>query len=99
MPKIEEIFAYIAEDNGPEDEGVVATIMGGASLGGVSVGGVSMPLIGADISRIDSLREIAKDIATKSGKTIRLCKFSVREIVEVIEPEPKAPAKPSREYS
>lgn len=91
MPKIEEIFAYIAVDNEPEDEGVVAAAIGPM--------GIMMPLIGANVARVDSIREMARKIANDSGKTIRLCKFSVREIVEVIEPEPKAPAKPSREYS
>jgi dihydroorotase-like cyclic amidohydrolase len=74
MPKIDEIYAYIAEDNGPEDEGVVA----------MSAKGWWLPMFGADRARIDSLRPMAVETARVTGKKIILCRFSNREELEEI---------------
>lgn len=71
MPRIEEMYAFAAEDNGPDDEGIVA----------MSMGSVMMPLVGADIERVESLKPIARDIARQTGKKIKLLRFSNREDV------------------
>ena len=76
MPRISEMFAFIAEDTGPEDEGVAA----------VMVGNVMLPLVGADMARVASLRPVARSIASASGKTVRLVKFSLREELETLAP-------------
>jgi hypothetical protein len=76
MPKVTEIFAFIAEDTGPDDEGVAAALMGNNWV----------PLLGADMARIDSLRPLSEQIAQSTGKQVRLLKFSHREEMEVIEP-------------
>ncbi len=76
MPKIEEMFAYIAEDTGPDDEGVVARL----------VNGTWRPMVGGDMQRMESLREQAKEIALVTGQKITLVKFSTRTELEVIEP-------------
>lgn len=76
MPRITEMFAFIAEDEGPEDEGIAAVLRSG----------LVMPLVGADMARMDSLRPVAQLIARESGKRIRLVKFSHWEELETIEP-------------
>lgn len=76
MPKITEMWAYIIEDDGPDDEGVTAF---------QPVGGDAwMPMVGADEARMKSLRPMAKRLATLHGKPIKLVRFSVREEVETI---------------
>lgn len=77
MPKIDAMYAFIAEDSGPDDEGITAhlTPMGW------------MPMVGADMERMDSIREVAQQIATAGGKPIRLVKFETRTELETIMPE------------
>ncbi len=75
MPKITEIFAFICEEHGPEDEGVV----------GMMIDGVMMPLVGADPARVASLKPLAARIARTTGKRIRLIRFTVREDGEWVE--------------
>ena len=74
-PKIGELFAFIAEE-GPEDEGIVAMM----------VGDKWMPMLGADMKRIESLRPIAQKIATIHGQKIILAKFTTRTNIEEIKP-------------
>lgn len=69
MPRIEEMFAFVAEDSGPDDEGIV----------GMNMGAGWMPLVGADMARVESLKPIARGIAMQTGKKIRLLHFSQRE--------------------
>jgi len=76
MPKINIIYAFISIDEGPEDEGII----------GAKFGDAWMPLVGADMKRVDSLRPLAKEIARVTGKRIVLAKFTVREDVENIAP-------------
>lgn len=75
MPQISELFAFIAEDSGPDDEGVVAFNPGG---------GVWMPMVAADRERVDSLRPMAEAIAKTTGLKIHLVRFSTREVLEEI---------------
>ncbi len=76
MPKIEALYAFITTDTGPEDEGIVAAHMGDKWL----------PLVGADLDRVNSLRSLAMQISHATGKKIVLAKFSVREDLEEITP-------------
>ncbi len=69
MPRIEEMYAFVAEDSGPDDEGVVA----------MSVGSVMLPLVGADMARVESLKPIAREIAARTGQKIKLLHFTHRE--------------------
>ena len=75
MPKITEMYAFVSEDTGPEDEGVVAE----------NFGGVWMPLVGADMARAESLKPLARMVARKTGKPIKLLHFTNCEELEVIE--------------
>lgn len=70
MPRIEEMYAFVAEDKGPDDEGIVG--MGAAGIG-------MMPLVGADMARAESLKEIARQISKQTGKKIKLLRFTNRE--------------------
>jgi hypothetical protein len=79
MPRIDQIFAFIVADAGPDDEGIAGFLSGQGWL----------PMVAADSGRVDSLRAIAQRIANQ-GKPVALVKFSVREVVEVIGPETKA---------
>ena len=74
MPKINTIYAFIATEEGPDDEGVVAAL----------ISDVWIPLVGADKERVESLKPIAKKIGQVTKKKITLAKFKVREDLEVI---------------
>lgn len=80
MPRIDKMYAFIAEDTGPDDEGLIA-LPSETDQDGNSVW---LPLIGADMERVDSLREIARGIGYETGKKVTLVHFSNREDVEII---------------
>lgn len=74
MPRIDEMYAFVSLDaNG--DEGVCAHFS--PSYGW-------MPLVGGDMSRVESIRPLAVNIAKQSGMKITLVKFTGRTEVEVI---------------
>lgn len=63
--KIEELYAFIATDE--EGEG----IMGFQTVGGM------MPMVGADMDRVNSLKIIAEQIKKATGKPYEIRKFKV----------------------
>lgn len=69
MPRIEEMYAFVAEDSDPDDEGIVGM--------GTKAGWI--PLVGADMARVESLKPIARNIAAQTGKKIKLLHFTHRE--------------------
>lgn len=74
--RIESIYAYLSIDPEDGDEGICAFKSG---MGW-------MPMVAADMKRLESLRPIAEKTAKASGQQIRLVQFiRVREI-EVITP-------------
>ena len=75
MPKIEQMYAFVAEDSSPDDEGVI----------GMMTGGGWMPLVGADMARVNSLRPIAESVAHQLGKPVKLLCFEQRSEIEVIQ--------------
>ena len=77
MPRVTELFAFVIEDRGPEDEGVPAILTDRGML----------PLMGADWEREEGLRPHAQRLATQFGKPIRLLRFRGLEEVEVLLPE------------
>ena len=79
MPKIKEMYAFIVEDSGPDDEGVI----GIESMEGTS-GHIWLPLVGADMARVESLKPMARDIGHQIGKRVTLVHFTNREDLEVI---------------
>ena len=74
MPRIDCLYAFVAEDSGPDDEGIV----GAKTIDGW------MPLVGADMARVKSLRPLAEAIARQTGKTIKLLHFETRRELEII---------------
>lgn len=74
MPRIEEMYAFVAEDTGPDDEGII----------GMNTDMGWMPLVGADMKRVESLRPIARGIGRQVGKKVTLVHFSNRDDLEVI---------------
>lgn len=82
MPKIEEMYAYIAhEKDDPDDEGVTAFLQGHPLMR------QWMPMVGADEKRMASLKPMAQSIANTTGQKVTLVKFSVRTDLETIGPE------------
>jgi hypothetical protein len=80
MPEIQSISAFLVLDPADNNEGIIACDLPGSR-------GMPMPLIGADAERIESLRPIAQQIANVKGVPVRLVRFSVREVIEVLEPK------------
>lgn len=74
--KIDKLFAFIADDT--SGEGVAA--FHDNTLGMV-------PMVGADMKRVESLRGMAQMIADQTGNSIKVCEFSVRTELEVIKPK------------
>lgn len=78
MPRIETMYAFVAEGEGPDDEGIVAFDVRGVAW---------MPLVGADMKRVESLKPIAQSISEQIGKRIKIVQFETRKEIGVIEPE------------
>lgn len=66
MPKIDEMYAFCAEES-PGDEGII----------GMYSQGSWVPLVGADMARVVSLNEVAIEIGKETGTTITLKKFKL----------------------
>lgn len=79
--RITEIYAFIAIDPRDDNEGIPA--ISGPWQDGQEV---MMPLVGADRERIISLLSLAQDLCTRSGKPMRLVRFSQMEILETLKP-------------
>ena len=79
MPRIEEMYAFIAEDTGPDDEGIV-----GIQAISREHAPIWLPLVGADMARVDSLRPLAEGIGHQTGKKVTLVHFSNRRDLEII---------------
>lgn len=76
--KIDEMFAFIADDG--SGEGVI-----GMSLPGLGFSA----LVGADMDRVESLKPYAQMIADNSGVEVKLAVFKVRYELETIKPRGK----------
>ena len=74
MPKIEEMYAFIIQDTGPDDEGVI----------GIMTKNGWLPLVGADMARVESLKPIARGIGNRMGKKVKLVHFTGCEDLGVI---------------
>lgn len=74
MPRIEQLYAFVAEDSGPDDEGVIGAMTKDGWI----------PLVGADMARVNSLRPIAEGVARQLGKPVKLLQFTNRQDLELI---------------
>lgn len=75
MPKITDLFAFVMESEHGE-EGVPA----------VQIGHLTMPLIGADLARVEGLMEIAQELANQQCKPIRIVKSVALEQIGEVRP-------------
>jgi len=73
MPKITEMFAFVTWNKDPDDEGVI----GFRSPAGW------VPMVGADMDRVESLKSIADDITKVHGKPYIIKKFKLVEEIKV----------------
>jgi len=71
--RIEEMFAFVVMDD-DDTEGVPAFLSGDLWL----------PMMGADMAKVEILRPLAEEVAADLGKPVTLLRFSTREEVEVI---------------
>ena len=79
MPRIEELYAYVTYEPGdPDDEGLAAMTIPGIG---------SVPMIGADMARMKSLKPLVQVAAKATGRAIRLVKFSNTTVLETMKPE------------
>lgn len=67
MPIITEMYAFCAEEK-PGDEGVI---------GFIAPAGNWVPLVGADMTRVEELREIACAVRDEIGYRVKLKKFKL----------------------
>lgn len=65
--KIQEMYAFVA-DNGPEGEGI---------MGFKGPDGGWVPLVGADLTRVEQLKEIADQISKAAGIPYRILYFKL----------------------
>jgi hypothetical protein len=76
VPKIEKLFAFIVADANADDEGVAAAL---------NIYG-PMPMVGADLARVETLMPQAEEIARRYGKTVEVREFSNMRTIRVIRP-------------
>ena len=75
--RIESMYAFIQLDPRDNTEGVIAFMDPNTRTW--------MPMVGADMSRIEQLRPLAKDTARITKRPVRLVHFIGRNDVEVID--------------
>lgn len=75
--RIEQVYAFVVlDDDGTEGIPALAHPRTGAPL----------PMVGADMKRVNELRPAAEHIARDLGKKVTLCRFEIRTELEVFEP-------------
>ena len=57
---------------------------GGEGVAGALIGGINMPLVGADMDRMRSLRPYAELVRKITGYPMRLVRYGSREDLEVL---------------
>lgn len=80
LPSIECLYAFVSVDTEDGNEGLVA-----APIGPVGC----MPLVAADMKRLEQLTPIAQWVADQARIKIRLIKLSKREVIMEINPSLK----------
>jgi hypothetical protein len=75
--RIDEMYAFTQLDPLDNTEGVIAFL---ADSGWI-------PMVGADMTRVENLRPMAQRVANETGQPVRLLRFSVREEIEVLKPD------------
>ena len=72
--KITQMYAFVILDDGlgHGNEGIPA----------IQLGAMACPMVGADMERVDDLRDTAKKLAAETGMKIELRKFTGYEVLE-----------------
>jgi len=70
--KIKEMFCFVSVDPGDGNEGIITARMGS----------MAMPLVGADMDRVESLVPLVKKLQKESGTIVKLLKFTTRGELE-----------------
>lgn len=73
---IDELFAFVSSDK--MGEGLCAFLAPDSQTW--------MPMVAADAQRLDSLYDVAQDLADQSGCSIKVVRFSRRTQIRTIEP-------------
>lgn len=76
--RIESMYAFIQLDPADNTEGVIAFLN--------QVDRTWMPMVGADMERIEQIRPKAELTAKVTGRPVLLVHFTIREEIEVIQP-------------
>ena len=79
MPRIEEMYAYIVEDSGPDDEGIL-----GIQTISREEAPIGLPLVASDMASVNLLRPLAEGLGRRLGKKVTLVHFSNRQYLETI---------------
>lgn len=66
--RVDELWAFLATDPTDNTEGIIS----------VQTNQGHMPLVGADLARMESLRPLARDVGDRTGAQITLARFTVR---------------------
>jgi hypothetical protein len=73
MPKITELFAFVSIGDDPDDEGVMAF---------QTNDGIWMPMVGADMTRVNQLKPMAGRISKTTGKPYKILRFKIENEIE-----------------
>jgi hypothetical protein len=73
MPKITELFAFVSIGDDPDDEGIMAF---------QTNDGIWMPMVGADMTRVNQLKPMADRISKTTGKPYKILKFKIENEIE-----------------
>lgn len=70
MPLVTELYAFVAVADGDDadDEGIMAFM---------TEDGIMMPMIGADMTRVEDLKPIAKRVAAEGGCSYKILTFAL----------------------
>lgn len=74
MPKITELFAFVVCDKDENDEGIMSFHTSEMNL--------HMPMVGADMKRVGSLKLMADKISKQIDKPYRILKFKLCEEIK-----------------
>lgn len=76
--RIESMYAFIQLDPKDDTEGIIAFYSG--------LDGTWMPMVGADMERVEQLRPMAQQTANATNTSVQLVRFTTREEIEEISP-------------
>jgi len=70
MPKITELYAFVSIGSDPDDEGIMAF---------QTDDGTWMPMVGADMTRVNELKPMADRISEIAGKPYKILQFKIEK--------------------